>query len=219
MKVFQMRHASDRYQVAWLSQHRDYSIERIFAVSNFWMQTDALVGDAWTPPPVAPLDPNLPEGDFYNSDPSNFITGPRATAVLYPHLARAGELLPLPYRDKMLTLLNVTPWYDMLDEEHTEFVIEETYGTRIAIRRYAFRLGRVAECVTIQAAAALRYADYGRGGRERPAPRVSRSGTAGRISRACCSGRSGIRRGACKARIFGTCLGCPRRKCTVSSTG
>ncbi len=47
--------------------------------------------------------------------------------------------MPLPYRDKMLTLLNVTPWYDLLDEEHTEFIIANTF--RIGIRRYAFRLG------------------------------------------------------------------------------
>ncbi len=52
---------------------------------------------------------------------------------MYPHLARAGELLPLPYRDKMLTLLNVTPWYDLLDDKYTEFIISNSF--RIGIRR------------------------------------------------------------------------------------
>jgi len=133
VKVFKVFADADRYQVA-----HPVHPEELFSLH---MLTSTPVGDAWTPPAVRPLAACLPEGDFYNGDSSNLITGSRATAVLYPHLAYAGELLPLPYGDKTLTLLNVTACYDLLDEEHTEFYVEPTSGTRIAIRRYAFHLG------------------------------------------------------------------------------
>ncbi len=67
MKVFMVSADADRYQVA----HPVHPAE----LFSLHMQDCAPVGDAWNPPKVRPLVARLPEGDFYNSNDSNLITG------------------------------------------------------------------------------------------------------------------------------------------------
>ncbi len=98
----------------------------------------------WSPPPVIVLDPFLEEGDFYQFDPGILITSPRATDVLRGELELAGELLPLPYKGKEYTVLNVTECIDCLDQEGSKW-LRTSLGEEIYPLEYSFHKHRFTE--------------------------------------------------------------------------
>ena len=106
MKVYRVRNDVNRFQY-FLTETRDDEEKLRMDCS--------LLSENWVPPSVFIYKPMLQKGDFFNFGSSALICSPRATEVLYYHLSIAGELLPLPYKDETLTLLNVTECIDCLD--------------------------------------------------------------------------------------------------------
>jgi hypothetical protein len=99
----------------------------------------------WSPPPVFVYEPLHKKGDFYNFNSSSLITSPKATQALYPYLEIAGELLSLPYKDEVYTLLNVTECINCLDQQRTEWVKGKDKGDNLFIKSYAFYPDRFSE--------------------------------------------------------------------------
>jgi hypothetical protein len=96
----------------------------------------------WSPPLVYIYRPKHQKGDFYNTSSGSLISRPKATEILRPQFESAGELLPLPYRKEIYTILNVTTCIDCLDKEKTEWVHAKSTNTRLMIEKYAFHNDR-----------------------------------------------------------------------------
>jgi hypothetical protein len=110
----------------------------------------------WLPPPVFSHKPKLPEGDFWNLNllSEAFAVRPEAlerTNVEY-YLRGAGELLPLPYGDRVFRVLNVTECYDALDKDATRWddlsvdlepELREQVGPVLVVREPVFRTDRL----------------------------------------------------------------------------
>jgi hypothetical protein len=101
--------------------------------------------DTWSPPEVFIYKPFLKKGHFFNFSSGILISNPEATEIVGGHLEAAGELLPLPYREEIYTLLNVTECIDCLHQESTKWHIGRTTGKRIGIDKYAFYSDRFSE--------------------------------------------------------------------------
>ena len=136
VKVFRMRLDINHYQ--YFLTESDSESRRLYM--------DGIpLGDSWSPPTVYVERPKRPAGDFYNPNNSVLIASPRATEVLRSHFNFAGELLPLPYKDQIFTVLNVTQCVDVLDPERSEFATSATPGIRGNLLRPAFHADRFPE--------------------------------------------------------------------------
>lgn len=96
----------------------------------------------WNPPPVFIFRPKLRAGDFYNFSSDILISSPKATEALRTHFEMAGELLPLPYKGQIYTLLNVTMCIDCLDQERTEWLWDKVTNTKVLPKKYVFHKDR-----------------------------------------------------------------------------
>lgn len=102
--------------------------------------------ETWEPPPVFIYEPKLKAGDFFNFSSDCLIANPRATEALRTLFEMAGELLPLPYKSEIYTILNVTQCLDCIDYEKTKW--RRTPDGEIitsTTRQFAFRPARVSE--------------------------------------------------------------------------
>jgi hypothetical protein len=99
--------------------------------------------DAWHPPAVFVFKPLHKPGDLYGFYGCTPIFSPRATEALAEYLAVAGELLPLPYKGEVFTALNVLECVNSLDEEHTEWAMQD--GVRLYPKKYVFRANHFSE--------------------------------------------------------------------------
>jgi len=99
----------------------------------------------WNPPPVFIFKPFHKRGDFFHFSSNMLITSPASTNILRGYLEEAGELLPLPYKGEEYTLLNVLNCIDCLDEDKTEWFVDEEDGTRLRPLTYAFHPDRFTE--------------------------------------------------------------------------
>jgi hypothetical protein len=80
--------------------------------------------DMWRPPDVISFQPRLREGDFWGTlgfGGASFAVRPEALerTNVEIFLAPAGELLPVPYGDRLFHVLNITECIDALDRDHT----------------------------------------------------------------------------------------------------
>jgi hypothetical protein len=127
MKVFQMRFDPDHYQSFTprsVTEYRHPTGERYNGTSL----------QVW--------NPQLPPGDFYNTKSNYLITSPRATAILWPHLAHVGETDAMLYRDESYILTNVTLILDVLDYDRIDVFQGHTSGVTLGIAHYAFHADR-----------------------------------------------------------------------------
>jgi hypothetical protein len=134
-RVFRMGFDGDRYQYFAADRPEDPWVLRFDGSSK---------EETWIPPPVYIPYPKHRAGAFYNANPSNLIATPEATERLNSHFSFAGELLPLPYKGTVFTLLNVTQCIDVLDHDRTEFNILPS-GIKAGIERFAFLAHRFVE--------------------------------------------------------------------------
>ena len=96
----------------------------------------------WSPPSVYIYRPKHQKGDFYNTSSGSLISNPGATEILRPQYKAAGELLPLPYKQEIYTILNVTACINCLDQERTKWIYSKATNTRLMIEKYAFHSDR-----------------------------------------------------------------------------
>lgn len=76
----------------------------------------------WAPPPMRIINPLKPEPDFWDCVARGaFATHPRAKAYVCMFLERAGQLLPVRYKDLELTVLNILEVYNCIDKERSEW--------------------------------------------------------------------------------------------------
>jgi hypothetical protein len=92
----------------------------------------------WQAPPIFIYKPRLIAGDFYSFSGGTLITSPRASEALATFLEMAGEVLPLPYKTTIFTLLNVTECIDCLDHDRSEWLVDEATGVRLLPTKYVF---------------------------------------------------------------------------------
>jgi len=118
MRVFQISFDVDTYQALLVDGDDDFSFP-FFKSMQF---KDGPVGDAWTPPPVYVDRPRLVRPDiFHLVGAVGMVFGPRALVELDRFISRAGELLPIPFGEEVLGLLNVVEVIDCLDQDRTVF--------------------------------------------------------------------------------------------------
>jgi len=98
--------------------------------------------ESWSPPAVFIYKPKHKAGNFYNLSNGLLIADQRAAGALRNLFEKAGELLPLPYKDELYHVLNVTSVVDCLDQNKTEWETTDT-GFRYLIKRYVFRPERL----------------------------------------------------------------------------
>lgn len=98
----------------------------------------------WKPPEVFIDLPKLKSGNFYNVNGAALIADEKATEALRPLFEKAGELLPLEYKGRRFTVLNVTTVADSdcVDEEASKW-FTGSEGQRFDIIRYVFRAERL----------------------------------------------------------------------------
>jgi hypothetical protein len=97
------------------------------------------LGDRWEPPPVYSPEPRLKRPDiWWISVWDDFALSERAVEALGARLWSV-ELLPLPYGDEVLQVVNVLDVIDCLDRERSEF------APTGAVERYSFVSHRVPE--------------------------------------------------------------------------
>jgi hypothetical protein len=98
----------------------------------------------WAPPPVFVYEPKLQAGDFYGSPPCTLITNPHATMMIGKYLEMAGELLPLPYQDQVMTVLNVTECINCLNPHESTWLTDDE-GVKLYPTTYVFYPNRFSE--------------------------------------------------------------------------
>ncbi len=133
MKVFRIRMDVDRYQ-SFLPV--DTKCKALHNTDGSPRSKD------WSPPPVFVYSPKLKAGSFYNGNNAILIANQKATSALRYLFEMAGDLLPLPYKGEMYTLLNVTNCIDCLDQNETRWIIAPN-GARLGIQHYVFRADRL----------------------------------------------------------------------------
>jgi len=97
----------------------------------------------WTAPDVYIASPRLKKSNFPDlwSTPT-LMVDETALGQLEDLLERSGELLPVPYKDSMYYVLNVTECDNVLDENTTQWLYEKGSGP---IKTYAFHASRFTE--------------------------------------------------------------------------
>jgi hypothetical protein len=138
MKIYRLRHDANNYQSLSPDDPTIWETNRL----EFDCSPKA---KDWISPPVHSSAPALPEGDFWTLGPGSLVVRPQATEKVRTHLELAGELLPVAYKMRNFTLLNVTECVDALDPSTTEWIIGEESGKKIMIERYGFFQSRVPE--------------------------------------------------------------------------
>lgn len=111
MRVYRLEQAPDRWQCLHPKGMKYLDVFNTPAE----LDEGASRAAGWTPPPVAPADPDLEPSDFSMPDSGALVVNPRACAALRPLLEEAGELLPVPYRGETHHFLHVTRYVDAFD--------------------------------------------------------------------------------------------------------
>ncbi len=116
MKIYRLEHDADHYQSLLPDDPAIWETKRL----QFDCSRKA---KSWVSPPVHSSAPALPEGDFWTLGAGSLVTRPDATERVRTQLDWAGELLPVLFKTRNFTLLNVTECVDALDPATTEWVI------------------------------------------------------------------------------------------------
>lgn len=108
----------NRFQGFLLDQPELLSAEQHHRISTF----DGRPRTTWVPPRVYSRYPKKEEPDFWSFDVGSgaFAVRPEAVRLVYPFLAEAGELLPLPFKGREFLVCNILECVDALDEAKTE---------------------------------------------------------------------------------------------------
>jgi hypothetical protein len=86
------------------------------------LQTNGTLKADWVPPEVFFHEPLLEKGDFFQTGPDHMIINERARIALESFFSESAQLLPLPYKDQILTFVNIIKCYDVLDHEKSIIV-------------------------------------------------------------------------------------------------
>lgn len=134
MKVYRLRSDVNSYQYFLPAHDED--------IGKLNTECQPLL-DRWHPPQVYVYEPLHKPGDLYNFYLDTPIFSPRASEVLRSHMEMSGELLPLPYKDQIYTLLNVLVCINCLDEERTQWAVQD--GVKLWPQKYVFHPNRFSE--------------------------------------------------------------------------
>jgi hypothetical protein len=137
MKIYRVRPDVNRFQYFMLE-------DQALALSDM-MTFDGTPGKApaWVAPSVYIYEPKLKKGHFlalWGTDA--LVIDETALEQLGDLLEMSGELLPLPYKDQLYHVLNVTECVNILDEQKTQWLYEK--GS-MPIKTYAFHANRITE--------------------------------------------------------------------------
>lgn len=98
----------------------------------------------WKPPPLYCFNPKKKPGDFVNLRCGCLIAEPSAMSTIAGCFEMAGELLPLPFEGRVLTLLNVLECVNSLDSDRSEWEMTAE-GERVRLIKYVFHPRRFSE--------------------------------------------------------------------------
>jgi hypothetical protein len=132
VRVFRIELDVDRFQYLLPADDKDSSSSQPLF--------DGTQIEEWRPPAVYSYQPRLAAGDFWSFQMRSaaWATRPSATHRIQSVLAKAGQILPLPYQGEVFGLLNVTQCVECLDPDATEWIVGESTRKPIRIARYAF---------------------------------------------------------------------------------
>ena len=113
MRVLEIEHDGDHYQFFM-------PVKRKGNPTFGWFDGTPK-SNQWSPPEVFIYAPKLKRSNFYYPYCGALIADKKATDALRELFSKAGELLPVPYKDELYYLLNVTTVIDCLDAVQTEW--------------------------------------------------------------------------------------------------
>lgn len=137
MKIYRVRPDVNKFQYFMLE---DQTLE----LSDM-MTFDGTPGkeETWVAPSVYIFKPKQKMGNFlalWGTDA--LVVDETALEQLRDLLEMSGELLPLPYKDRLYHVLNVTECVNVLDDQRTQWLYEKG---RPPIKTYAFHKSRFTE--------------------------------------------------------------------------
>jgi hypothetical protein len=96
--------------------------------------------EQWQSPSMFSLYPTRREPDFWGVELASgaFAVDPKALDTVYMFLEMAGQMLPLEYNGKTLTVCNITCCIDCIDHERSEWRTLPSTGERYAVRKPFF---------------------------------------------------------------------------------
>ena len=137
MKVFQVRTASDDFRRLDFD-HRQMSQEdglRYFDA----LECRGVPKQAWSPPPMHFGNPLKPEPDFWSCTVAGaFAVHPRALPTVGMFIERAGQMLPIRFKNLELTVCNILQVYDCIDADRSEWRTMPSTGERYSVKRPYF---------------------------------------------------------------------------------
>lgn len=137
MKVYRVRPDVNRFQYFMFENGSDGLSDR--------MTFDGSSGksEAWVPPAVFIYKPKHKKGNFLELwGTGSLVVDEIALNQLRDLLEMSGELLPLPHKNSMYHVLNVTECFNILDDNKTQWLYEPSSGP---IKSYAFHANRFSE--------------------------------------------------------------------------
>jgi hypothetical protein len=136
MKIYRVRPDVNNYQY--------FLLEDDNLVGTEMLDFDGTAkGDEWVAPAVYIYKPKLKKGNFPDLwSTATIVVDEVALKQMRGLLEMSGELLPLPHKDNLYHVLNVTGCFNILDEDHTQWRDEK--GSK-PIKRYAFHAKRLTE--------------------------------------------------------------------------
>jgi hypothetical protein len=136
MKVYRVRPDVNKYQYFMLE---DANI----GLTELMTFDCTPKGDKWAAPAVYIHKPRLKRGNFPDLwATATLVVDETALEQLRDLLEMSGELLPLPHKDKLYHVLNVTECVNVLDDYKTQWLYDKGSGP---IKKYAFHANRFTE--------------------------------------------------------------------------
>jgi hypothetical protein len=136
MKVYRVEADVNNYQ-SFLLEDAELALSEML---NF---DGTAKSDKWEPPAVYILKPKLKLGHFPDLfATASIVVDEVALDALHDLLEWSGELLPLPFENKLYHVVNVTGCFNALDTRRTRWRYEKG---RPPIDRYAFHRKRLTE--------------------------------------------------------------------------
>lgn len=100
-------------------QYFDFDDDDVISDPMFSFSGKSIEGE-WEPPSVYSREPRRKKPDIWQMFHA-YAFEPNAAKILDKCLAAAGERLPLPFEDRVLTVLNVTHIVDSLDKKKSVY--------------------------------------------------------------------------------------------------
>jgi hypothetical protein len=131
MTVYQVRLVTDTYKALDVDSSK-YDSDESYDAAFRTLRFEGKSKDRWKAPQMHCRNPLKADPDFWQLITSGdaFAVGAKALKAAYSFFEAAGEILPLPVRDKKLEICNITRVYDCIDQDRSTWNTLPGYSKR-----------------------------------------------------------------------------------------